>query len=146
MKDDPRYNLMDCFETFPFPPDFENSATLEFVGKGYHDHRAALMIARNEGMTKTYNRFHNRAETSGDIQRLRDLHVAMDRAVLEPMAGTISPRPPLRSSSTRLTRTITPIRAACSGRPTSATKFSPASSPSMPNATPKKSTLASLQG
>jgi hypothetical protein len=41
------------------------------------------MIARNEGMTKTYNRFHNRAEASVDIQRLRELHAAMDRAVLE---------------------------------------------------------------
>jgi hypothetical protein len=41
------------------------------------------MIARNEGMTKTYNRFHNRSEQSDDIRRLRELHAAMDRAVLE---------------------------------------------------------------
>jgi len=34
-------------------------------------------------MTKTYNRFDNRSETSEDIQRLRELHAAMDRAVLE---------------------------------------------------------------
>ena len=51
--------------------------------QAYHDHRAALMIARNEGMTKTYNRFHDRTETAEDIQRLRELHAAMDRAVLE---------------------------------------------------------------
>ena len=49
----------------------------------YYDHRAALMVTRNEGMTKTYNRFHDRGETADDIQRLRDLHAAMDRAVLE---------------------------------------------------------------
>jgi hypothetical protein len=41
------------------------------------------MIGRNEGMTKTYNRFHDRTETSEDIQRLRDLHAGMDRAVLQ---------------------------------------------------------------
>jgi hypothetical protein len=41
------------------------------------------MVARNEGMTKTYNRFHDPAETADDIQRLRELHAAMDRAVLE---------------------------------------------------------------
>ena len=46
-------------------------------------HRAALMIDRNEGMTKTYNRFHDRNETADNIQRLRELHAAMDRAVLE---------------------------------------------------------------
>jgi hypothetical protein len=41
------------------------------------------MVARDEGMTKTYNRFHDWAETAEDIKRLRELHAAMDRAVLE---------------------------------------------------------------
>jgi hypothetical protein len=41
------------------------------------------MVARNEGMTKTYNRFHDSTETAEDIRRLRELHAAMDRAVLE---------------------------------------------------------------
>jgi len=49
----------------------------------YHEYRAALMVARNEGMTKTYNRFHDRSETAKDIERLRELHADMDRAVLE---------------------------------------------------------------
>ena len=34
-------------------------------------------------MTKTNNRFHDPGETAEDIQRLRELHTAMDRAVLE---------------------------------------------------------------
>jgi hypothetical protein len=46
------------------------------------------MIARNEGMTKTYNRFHDSTQTAEDIQRLRDLHAAMDRAVLEAYGWT----------------------------------------------------------
>jgi hypothetical protein len=83
MKDDLRYAPSDCFETFPFSRVFENSPALETAGRAYHDHRAALMVIRNEGMTRTYNRFHDRTETAEDIQRLRELHAAMDRAVLE---------------------------------------------------------------
>jgi hypothetical protein len=41
------------------------------------------MVTRDEGMTKTYNRFHDPTQTAEDIQRLRELHAAMDRAVLE---------------------------------------------------------------
>ena len=41
------------------------------------------MLARQEGLTATYNRFHNPDERSqaADIARLRELHVEMDRAV-----------------------------------------------------------------
>jgi hypothetical protein len=39
------------------------------------------MRDRREGLTKTYNRFHDCDETAKDIQKLRDLHVEMDQAV-----------------------------------------------------------------
>jgi hypothetical protein len=83
LEDRGRYNIEDCFETFPFPANFETSVALETSGRTYHDHRAALMVARDEGMTKTYNRFNDRSEQSDDIRRLRDLHSVMDRVVLE---------------------------------------------------------------
>jgi len=76
------YALSDCFETFPFPSSYEVDPTLEGAGQTYHDHRAALMVAHDEGMTKTYNRFHNSDESSEAIRRLRELHDEMDRAVL----------------------------------------------------------------
>ena len=41
------------------------------------------MINNNEGPTKTYTRFHDPDERSPDILTLRELHAAMDRAVLE---------------------------------------------------------------
>ncbi len=82
MKDDSRYNIVDCFETFPFPSGYETDATLEAIGHTYYDHRAKLMVAANEGMTKIYNRFHKESETGAAIQRLRELHDEMDRAVL----------------------------------------------------------------
>jgi hypothetical protein len=83
MKDDLRYAPSDCFETFPLPNGFKTSPALEAAGQAYYDHRAALMVSRNDGMTKTYNRFHDRSETAADIARLRELHAEMDRAVLE---------------------------------------------------------------
>jgi hypothetical protein len=82
MKDDLRYTPSDCFETFPFPEGFETDAVLEVAGQTYHDHRAALMVARSEGMTKTYNRFHDRRDKFADIISLRELHAEMDRVVL----------------------------------------------------------------
>jgi hypothetical protein len=78
-----RYTPSDCFETFPFPAGFEASAALEAAGREYYEFRTALMVRHNEGLTKTYNRFHDPEETSPDILRLRELHAAMDRAVLE---------------------------------------------------------------
>lgn len=83
MKDDLRYTPSDCFETFPFPTNWQTHPALEAAGQTYYDFRAALMVRNNEGLTKTYNRFHDPLETSPDIGQLRDLHAAMDRAVLD---------------------------------------------------------------
>jgi hypothetical protein len=94
-----RYTPSDCFETFPFPAgvleaassdspatknqELATSNSLSSVGRDYYEFRAALMIRNNEGLTKTYNRFHDPYERSADILKLRELHAAMDRAVLE---------------------------------------------------------------
>src|SRR5208337_5362243 len=43
--------------------------------------RRKIMLERDEGLTKTYNRFHDPDESAADIQKLRDLHVEMDKAV-----------------------------------------------------------------
>ena len=83
MKDDLRYTPSDCFETFPFPNQWETHRALEAAGQTYYDLRAELMVKHHEGLTLTYNRFHDRNETDPDIQRLRKLHTAMDRAVLD---------------------------------------------------------------
>jgi hypothetical protein len=49
---------------------------------------AALMVRNDEGLTKTYNRFHDPEETSPDIMKLRELHAAMDHAVLDAYGWT----------------------------------------------------------
>jgi hypothetical protein len=91
LKDDMRYAPTDCFETFPFPAGWETDAVLEAAGREYHNVRAALMARHNEGLTTTYNRFHDCAEREPDILRLRDLHAAMDRAVLTAYGWTELP-------------------------------------------------------
>ncbi len=88
MKDDLRYTPSDCFETFPLPEGFEADPRLEAVGQEYYDFRAALMVERNEGLTKIYNRFHDPVERSNAIGELRRLHDAMDRAVLDAYGWT----------------------------------------------------------
>ncbi|NNJ12769.1 restriction endonuclease [Chloroflexales bacterium ZM16-3] len=108
MKSDLNYAPANCFETFPFPAclqaepstqshqdakapsDQKDSAPLplsafalklDTIGEQYHAHRQQIMRERNEGLTKTYNRFHAPGETAADIAELRRLHVEMDAAV-----------------------------------------------------------------
>lgn len=73
-----KYITSDAFETFPFP---RKLSGFEQAGERYHAHRKAILLSRQEGLTKTYNRFHNPDETSEDIAELRRLHVEMDNAV-----------------------------------------------------------------
>ena len=70
------------------PTASKTDAKLEAVGKEYYEFRAALMLKNNEGLTKTYNRFHDPNETSAEIKKLRELHAAMDRAVLNAYGWT----------------------------------------------------------
>lgn len=54
-----RYTPTDCFETFPFPAEFETNAALEAVGRSYYEFRAALMQDLWLGLTEIYNLFHS---------------------------------------------------------------------------------------
>ena len=85
MRDDLRYTPSTCFETFPFPfnPFGSQGTILDALGRTYDEYRAGLMQRNDEGLTKTYNRFHDPNERSPDIQELRELHDQTDRAVLD---------------------------------------------------------------
>lgn len=82
LEDRLRYTPSDCFETFPFPHGFEADPRLEEIGERYYKFRAELMVQNCEGLTKTYNRFHDPDERANAIHELRRLHDEMDRAVL----------------------------------------------------------------
>jgi hypothetical protein len=45
------------------------------------------MLRNNEGLTSTYNHFHDSAETSNDLLELRRIHGEMD----PPPSGKLSP-------------------------------------------------------
>jgi hypothetical protein len=83
-----RYSPSDCFETFPFPKNWEDHLELGSIGKAYYDFRAALMIKRGEGLTKVYSHFHNPDDCDADIVELRNRHAGMDRATLDAYGWT----------------------------------------------------------
>jgi hypothetical protein len=94
LEDRRRYAPSDCFVNFAFPAALVESrlsddanadqlSVLKAIGERYHQFRAELMIANNEGLTSTYNRLHDPAENNERILELRRLHQQMDQAVLK---------------------------------------------------------------
>ena len=87
----PAYVGSRCFDTFPFPPSMvgPNGALksngglspCDRAGEACYTHRTRLMRDSKCGLTEIYNRFHDPDETTADIQKLRALHVEMDKAV-----------------------------------------------------------------
>ena len=87
---DLRLYAVGLLRDIPFPGGVRRNPALEAAGKAYYEFRAALMVRNNEGLTKTYNRFHDPDERDPDILELRELHAAMDRAVLDAYGWTDS--------------------------------------------------------
>lgn len=97
LRTDIRYTPSTCFETFPFPQEeyqqrehgdwrlnalSKSFSLAERLGKEYRDHRSEIMLDRDSGLTNTYNLFHDPECSDSDIERLRELHVEMDQAIL----------------------------------------------------------------
>ena len=91
LEDRLRYTPSDCFETFPFPNGWETDPALEAAGHAYYEFRASLMVRNDEGLTKTYNHFHDPYDDDPEVAKLRELHAAMDRAVLDAYGWTDIP-------------------------------------------------------
>lgn len=88
LEDRQGYRPSDCFDTFPFPSGFPANGPMASAGKAYRECRTRLMVTNGEGLTKTYNRFHDPDERDASILNLRELHAAMDRAVLDAYGWT----------------------------------------------------------
>jgi hypothetical protein len=88
MKDDLRYSVSDCFETFPFPENNEATPLLAKAGNDYFEFRSKVMRVNNEGLTKTYGRFHDPEERSENMLELRKLREAIDTAVMQAYGWT----------------------------------------------------------
>lgn len=88
-----RYSVGDAFQTFPLPRDWETRAEAETAGRAYYLLREQIMHRNNEGLTKTYNRYHDAESMGKEIVELRARGAELDRAVLDAYGWTdISPR------------------------------------------------------
>ena len=86
-----RMSIRACLGTFPFPENWQTDLALEFAGKIYYEFRAKLAAENSEGLTTIYNRFHDPEERDPSILKLRELHTAMDRLVLDVYGWTDVP-------------------------------------------------------
>ena len=82
MKDDRRYAPSDAFQTFPFPERWAHDFDVQQSAFELFEKRREIMAAQNEGLTKTYNRFHDERDNGAGTMALRRLHAKLDRAVL----------------------------------------------------------------
>ena len=89
--DGSRYTPSDCFDPFWLPPTWDTDTDVERIGREYYEYRSGLMRTNHEGLTKTYNRFNTPDEEGAGILRLRQLHEAMDRVVLDAYGWTDIP-------------------------------------------------------
>lgn len=85
MKMDLNYSATDCFENFPFPEaqHLTPQSPLETIGQELYETRAQYMVTTNQGLTQTYNKLKDPDCTDQHIIKLRELHEAMDQAVLK---------------------------------------------------------------
>jgi hypothetical protein len=74
------YTGTTCYENFPFCIFTE---ALEDAGRQYDQVRSEVMLALGLGLTPLGNRLNNPDDHSPEVIRLRELHAAMDRAVLD---------------------------------------------------------------
>ncbi|MEU8124667.1 DNA methyltransferase [Spirillospora sp. NPDC049024] len=73
-----RYTPSDVFETLPLP---EVTSEMRGLGERLDGFRRDVMLARQAGLTKTYNLVHNPQCSDADIVELRGIHKAIDEAV-----------------------------------------------------------------
>lgn len=74
-----RYTPSDVFLTLPRP---QATPELEALGKQLDETRRQLMLSRSWGLTSTYNRIHDPNNHEPAVQELREIHAAIDEAVM----------------------------------------------------------------
>jgi type I restriction-modification system DNA methylase subunit len=79
MRNDFRYAITDCFDTFPFP---HMTTKLEVLGQSLDDLQRQIALKRDIGLTKLYTLVNSVSCNDVDIVKLRNLHEAIDREVV----------------------------------------------------------------
>ena len=80
MRNDFRYSISDCFDTFPF---CISNKMLDKSGKDLDEMQRVLAIQRDIGLTKLYNLVNSQSCEDPDIKLLRTLHEKIDREVIK---------------------------------------------------------------
>ena len=80
LEDRLRYTGTTCYENFPFP---ELTSALEDAGKKFDEARSAAMASLSLGLTPLGNRLNSHEDNAPVILSLRELHAAMDKAVID---------------------------------------------------------------
>lgn len=89
MRTDIRYAPNDVFRTLPRP---ENTPELAELGKRLDAERRELMLGRGWGLTTTYqHHVHNPADRDPAVVSLREIHTAIDHAVLDAYGWDLDP-------------------------------------------------------
>jgi hypothetical protein len=88
LEDRQGYRPSDCLETFAMPEGWRSNSVIESIGTTYTDFRDGMMLQKGQGLTAIYNDFHNPDQCDAEILNLRELHTAMDRAVLDAYGWT----------------------------------------------------------
>jgi hypothetical protein len=79
MKSDINYSISDVFETFPLPG---LTQQMRELGDRLDTYRRDVMLARQTGLTKTYNLVFDPTVHDEDIVELRRIHKAIDEATV----------------------------------------------------------------
>ncbi|MGF1645977.1 MAG: hypothetical protein ACFCVF_03515 [Kineosporiaceae bacterium] len=79
MRTDINYSPSDVFLTLPRP---QPTPELADLGERLDSRRRDLMLARAWGLTTTYNAVHSPTVTDPEVVELREIHQAIDHAVL----------------------------------------------------------------
>jgi hypothetical protein len=81
MRNDPRYTPSDVFETYPRP---QPTQLMSRLGQVLDRDRREIMLRRGMGLTALYNLVSDPSvRTDADVGRVREIHVDIDKAVLE---------------------------------------------------------------
>jgi hypothetical protein len=86
MRADAAYRPRAVFETFPFP---RRSNRLAVIGSILDNERREIMVRRHTGLTSLYNVVNSpHVNGNGDVDRMREIHVEVDEAVMEAYGWT----------------------------------------------------------
>ncbi|MCK9925123.1 hypothetical protein MXD61_25185 [Frankia sp. AgPm24] len=77
---DPRYSVSKVFEAFPCPASTE---ALSRIGRILETERKEIMLRRRLGLTDLYNLVNDPGYADNDINRMRQIHVELDHAVMD---------------------------------------------------------------